>query len=104
MSAAPEFSALSKLFHEPSRLRIMSLLVTRTARVDFNELLRSSGLTRGNLSHQLRKLEEAGCVDVQKSFAGRLPRTTYEATPEGRRGFSDYLGLLEEIIAHAREA
>ena len=102
MNVAPEFSALSKLLHEPARLSIMSLLVTRGSRADWNELLRSSKLSRGNLSHQLRKLEEAGYVDVDKRFVGRVPRTSYRVTPKGRSDFASYLGLLEEIIAHAR--
>jgi DNA-binding HxlR family transcriptional regulator len=80
----------------------MTLLVTRKERIDFNDLVRSLELTKGNLSHQLRKLEDAGYVDVHKGFVGRMPRTTYRVTAKGRRDFTEYLEHLEEIIAHAR--
>lgn len=93
---------LSKLLHERARLAIMTTLVTREEGVDFVELLRDLQLTKGNLAVHLRKLEQAGYVDVHKRFVGRMPRTTYMLTPSGRREFAEYLEMLEGIIARAR--
>lgn len=94
---------LPKLLHERARLAIMSTLATRGEGVDFNELLRDLQLTRGNLAVHVRKLEEAGYIDVHKHFVGRMPRTTYSLTEHGRREFAEYLELLAAIIASARE-
>ncbi|MFQ5514484.1 MAG: transcriptional regulator [Myxococcota bacterium] len=80
----------------------MSTLVTRPAGVDFNELLNGLGLSKGNLVIHLRKLEEAGYVRVRRGFVGRMRRTVYTATKRGRRDFSSYLELLEEIIRDVR--
>ena len=103
MADAAKVLELSKLLHERARLAIMSTLVAREEGVEFNELLRDLGLTKGNLAVHVRKLEEAGYVEVDKRFVGRIPRTTYTLTPRGRREFGDYLDLLEGIIATARE-
>lgn len=94
--------ALPKLLHERARLGIMSALVARD-RIDFNELLRDLQLTKGNLAVHLRKLEEAGYLEVHKHFVGRMPRTTYTLTDRGRRDFAAYLEVLEGIVAAARE-
>ena len=95
--------ALSKVFHERARLGIMSILISHKDEVDFNDLLNLLKLTKGNLAVHISKLEEAGYVEVQKNFVGKIPRTTYKATSLGRRDFSAYLALLEEVILHARE-
>lgn len=95
--------ALSKIFHERVRLGIMTVLVARDDGVEFNEMRALLKLTKGNLSVHISKLEEAGYVAVDKSFVGKTPKTTYRATPAGRRDFSAYLSVLEDIIAHARE-
>ncbi len=92
--------ALSKVFHERSRLAIMSVLATRREEVSFSELLRILKLTKGNLSVHLRTLEESGYIEVKKGYAGRTPRTTYRATPKGRHDFSTYLTILEDIITN----
>ncbi len=93
---------LSRLLHERARLGIMSILAAREEEVEFTELVRLLKLTKGNLSLHLRKLEEAGYLTVKKEFVKRISRTTYRATLKGRRDFTEYLGLLEEIIANAR--
>lgn len=94
--------ALSKVFHERARLGIMTVLVSREDEVEFTELLGLLGLTKGNLAVHVSKLEEAGYLEVRKGFAGKIPRTAYLATDLGRRDFSDYLAILEEVIAQAR--
>ncbi|MDY0001382.1 MAG: transcriptional regulator [Polyangia bacterium] len=94
--------ALSKVFHERARLGIMTVLVSREGEVEFGEVLGLLGLTKGNLAVHVSKLEEAGYLEVHKGFAGKMPRTTYSATVLGRKDFTDYLALLEEVIAQAR--
>ena len=102
MSDPARVFALSKLFHERARLGIMSALVARGDGIEFNEMLGMLNLTKGNLAVHVRRLEEAGYVEVKKDFVGRVPRTTYWATLAGKRDFAAYLALLEDIIAGAK--
>jgi len=94
---------LNPVLHQRTRMAIMSLICTAEEPLEFTELLKRLNLTKGNLSLHLRKLEEAGYLRVKKEFVERIPRTSYSATPTGRRDFSAYLALLEEIIAGARD-
>ena len=94
--------ALSKIFHERARLGIMTVLVAQKNEVDFNELLKLLKLTKGNLAVHITKLEEAGYVEVTKSFVGKIPRTSYRATSLGRREFAAYLSVLEDVLTNAR--
>jgi len=89
--------ALERLVHEPSRLAILTIL-SGVKEADFKFLLRISGLTRGNLSVHLSKLEEAGYVNVKKRFINKVPNTVYNLTKEGRKAFTDYLKNMETII------
>ena len=82
-------AALDRIVHEPGRLAVLSLLfVLRTA--DFLFVMRQTGLTRGNLSSHMSKLETAGYVAVEKKFVGRVPRTLYHLTEQGREAFRVY--------------
>jgi len=94
---------LNPVIHQPTRLRIMSALVAldEGARVDFSFLQNLLGLTPGNLSVHLQRLEEAGYVAVEKTFVGRRPKTWVWATPEGRAAFADHVDALEEILRQA---
>jgi len=90
-------SELDRLLHEPARLQIMAhLFVLETA--DFLFLLRRTGLTKGNLSSHVRKLEEAGYVEVEKKFVDRHPVTTYRLTPRGREAFTAYRETVLEAL------
>lgn len=89
--------ALERLVHEPSRLAILTIL-SGVKEADFTFLLRMSGLTRGNLSVHLSKLEEAGYMNVNKRFINKMPNTVYNLTKEGRNAFNDYLNNMEMII------
>ena len=89
--------ALERLVHEPSRLAILTIL-SGVKEADFTFLLRMSGLTRGNLSVHLSKLEEAGYVNVKKRFINKVPNTVYNLTKEGRKAFNNYLKNMETII------
>lgn len=89
--------ALDRLIHERLRLGIVSALAANE-RLTFNELKRLLQTTDGNLSVHARKLEEAGYVACDKTFAGRVPRTVYHLTASGRRALDKYLVHMEAII------
>ena len=104
MSDPSKVFGLSKMFHERARLGIMTALIKAKEGLEFNELLSLLKLTKGNLAVHASKLEEAGYIDIQKRFEGKIPRTRYIATSLGRRDFSAYLAILEDIIGHAKES
>ena len=91
---------LNETIHQSTRLRIMTLLVSRSEldRVAYGFIQQTLSLTGGNLTIHLRKLEDAGYVSTTKEFLGRTPRTWVEATPEGRGAFTEYLGNLERAL------
>jgi DNA-binding PadR family transcriptional regulator len=68
-------------------------------RVDFMYLLRQSGLSRGNLSVQMGKLQEAALISVDKSFVDNRPRTTYALSEKGRDALRDYKRTMEGVLA-----
>jgi len=79
------------------RLAIMSLLMIREE-MDFNSMKEQLEVTDGNLSSHIAMLERNRFVNVRKAFIGKVPRTTYTATREGRRAFEGHLDALEKII------
>jgi DNA-binding MarR family transcriptional regulator len=91
-------SRLDRLVHEPSRLLILTFLHGLKS-ADFLFLLRQTGLTRGNLSSHVSKLEKAGLVEVEKKFVDRIPRTLYRITKKGGEALRTYrrqMGLVLE--------
>jgi DNA-binding HxlR family transcriptional regulator len=99
--ADPAFPDLDRLIHEKMRLGIVSALAVN-ATLSFNELKAILKTTDGNVSVHARKLEEAGYLTCRKSFEGRMPRTEYSLTAEGRRALERYLGHMEAIIKATR--
>lgn len=91
---------LDRLIHEPSRLRIMSVLAAAES-LAFGELRGLLDMTDGNLSVHLRTLEEADYVEVDKSFVGRKPRTTARLSKKGRRAFTRYAEILARLTGGA---
>lgn len=90
MNALPQASLdLNEVIHQPSRLVIVTTLYA-VEEADFLYLLRETGLTKGNLSAHLSKLEEAGYVTIEKSFQGKIPQTVCRLNEVGRRAFEDY--------------
>lgn len=88
---------LDRLVHEPARLMIMALLyVVESA--DFIFLMNQTGLTWGNLSSHLSRLEEAGYVEVQKEFKGKKPHTMLHLTDEGRAAFREYRRNMKQVL------
>jgi DNA-binding MarR family transcriptional regulator len=92
-----ELADLDRLVHEPARLAVMALLyVVESA--DFTFLMNQTGLTWGNLSAHLSKLEEAGYLDMEKSFKGRRPNTNLRLTPQGREAFHVYAKTMRRVF------
>ena len=94
---------LDKIIHQPVRLRIMASLVTLDSQeqVDFTYLRDLLEVTDGNLGAHLRKLEEAGYINVEKTFVARKPRTFVSVTAKGRSAFDDHVQALDRIIQAA---
>ncbi len=88
---------VDRLIHEPARMLIMALL-SAVEEVDFLYLLRETGLTKGNLSTHLSKLEQAGYICIEKVFRGKIPNTRIKLTPGGREAFAAYRKQLKEIM------
>jgi len=88
---------LDKTLHEKTRLAISTILFHRR-KVDFNTLRRLLETSEGNLATHLRKLEQAGYIEVEKRFVGRKPKTLYQLTEKGRKAYRDYLTNLRKII------
>lgn len=92
-----DLAAVDRLLHEPSRLIVMALLYPLDS-ADFLYLVRETGLTRGNLSAHISRLEEAGYVAVEKGYRGRIPQTTYSLTDDGRTAYRDYRERLKRAV------
>ena len=92
---------LDRLIHERQRLGIVSALAVNES-LSFNELKALMQTTDGNLSVHARKLEDAGYITCRKSFEGRMPRTDYSLTTNGRRALERYLDHMEAIIKATR--
>lgn len=86
---------LDRVIHEPARLLIVSILAA-VEKADFLFLQRESGLTKGNLSAHLSKLEEAGYVKIEKTFKGKLPLTICSLTKAGRAALEEYRRRMRE--------
>lgn len=88
---------VDRLLHEPARLMITTILYT-AEQADFIYLLRETGLTKGNLSAHLTKLEKAGYVEIEKTYRGKVPQTLCKLTEEGLSAFVNYRKQLNKII------
>ena len=99
-SPADEAVILDETIHQPTRLRIMTLLVSvpESDRLAYRFIQQTLALTGGNLTIHLRKLEAAGFLAITKEFQGSKPRTWVQATTAGRQAFSDYLSNLERAL------
>jgi DNA-binding transcriptional ArsR family regulator len=92
-----QLTELDRLVHEPARLAIMATLAgCESANFDF--LLNTTGLNKGNLSAHAIKLEHAGYVEVQKGFNGKSPYTLYKLTKEGRKALKLYQTQLKQML------
>ena len=89
---------LDRLIHEPARLLIVTILSTVES-ADFLFLQRETDLTKGNLSAHLSKLENAGYVNIEKTFKGKLPLTVCKLTEAGQKAFDGYRQQMQNFIS-----
>jgi DNA-binding transcriptional ArsR family regulator len=96
-TALPPVADIDRLVHEPARLMVLALLyVVESA--DFTFVMTQTGLTWGNLSSHLSKLEDAGYVAIEKEFKGKKPHTMLHLTDEGRAAFREYRRSMKQVL------
>ena len=100
MSEGSDELVLDRLIHEPARLAILTVLSSVQA-ADFVFLQRTTGLTQGNLSSHLTKLEEAGLVRIEKAFVQKRPNTSVALTPLGKERIATHWEQLERLKRRA---
>jgi DNA-binding MarR family transcriptional regulator len=91
---------VNELIHQPTRLKIMATLnaLRGGAKLEFTELRKLLDVTDGNLGTHLVTLENAGYVEIEKTFVGKKPRTRVSLTRAGRRAFDAHVQYLQDII------
>ena len=99
--AGKNLPKLDRLIHERMRLGIVSALAASQT-LTFKDLKRLLGTTDGNISVHARRLEEAGYITCEKSFEGRMPKTEYRLTGQGRDALKRYLNHMEALIKAMR--
>ncbi len=91
---------MDRTIHEPARLLILTVLAA-LGEADFVYLRRECGLTQGNLSSHLNRLEEAGYIAIEKSFRGKLPLTMCRLTARGRAAYNGYTDTMRAVLGPA---
>jgi DNA-binding transcriptional ArsR family regulator len=89
---------IDRVIHEPARLLIIAVL-SAVESADFLFLLQATGLTKGNLSSHLSRLEAAGYIVIKKTFEGKIPRTLCSLTENGRDAFRTYRRQMQAAIS-----
>jgi len=89
--------SIDRVIHEPARYMLMAHLYVLESS-DFLFLMTQTGLTKGNLSSHISKLEEAGYVEVVKEFLGKKPHTMLRLTRKGRKAFEVYRERMKELL------
>ncbi len=97
-----KITEIDRMVNEPARLAILTALY-ELKEADFTFLNRITGLTRGNLSAHLNKLEEAGYVKIEKTFIGKRPTTIIRITTEGRKALEEYLRTIRKVMEKVQE-
>jgi DNA-binding transcriptional ArsR family regulator len=100
--ARPWPQRLDRVIHDRTRLAILAALAG-SEMLSFTDLKAVTGTTDGNLSVHARRLEDAGYVLCEKTFAGRTPRTEYRLSAAGRRAFEKYLDHMDALIKATRK-
>jgi DNA-binding MarR family transcriptional regulator len=95
------FEGLDRVMHEKARLGVLSSLIAHPKGLAFGDLKALCGLTDGNLSRHLQTLQEAGLIEITKSFEHNRPQTTVKLTKSGRKRFLEYLAVLEQVVRDA---
>jgi DNA-binding MarR family transcriptional regulator len=97
-----ELAGVDRVVHEPSRLSILMHLYS-VEKADFVFLLNATGLTWGNLSSHMSRLEEAGYVGVEKGFVGKKPHTMVQLTEAGRQAVDSYRKKMQAALQNLRK-
>jgi DNA-binding transcriptional ArsR family regulator len=92
---------VDRVIHEPARLLIVALL-SAVREADFVFLQHQTGLTKGNLSAHLSRLEQAGYLRIDKGFRGKIPQTVCSLTPAGRAAFKTYRSQMRRAVVGSR--
>lgn len=98
------FDGLDRVLHEKARLGILSSLMANPQGLLFTELKSLCSLTDGNLNRHMQVLQEASLIEVWKGSQGKRPQTLVRMTETGRQRFLEYIRVLEQIVAEARDA
>lgn len=88
---------LDRVIHEPARLMLVALL-SEVPEVDFLYLLRETGMSKGNLSSHLSRLEAAGYIEVTKTYRGKIQMTLCRLTDDGHQAFDQYRAALKTSL------
>lgn len=88
---------VDRMIHEPARLMIVTIL-SAVESADFLYLQHETGLTKGNLSSHLSKLEAAGYIEIQKTYRGKIPLTVCSLSNTGDKAFQRYRDQLKYIV------
>lgn len=88
---------IDRLIHEPARLHILTYLYVVDS-ADFVFIMKQTGLTWGNLSSHMAKLEAAGYIEVVKEFVDKKPHTMLKLTQKGRDAFRNYREKMREVL------
>ena len=96
------FLQLDRVIHEKGRLAIMSMLAA-SPELSFTDMRDALNMTDGNLTTHIRTLQEAGYVSITKSFRNNRPLTTCSLTDAGKKAFTSYINLLEQIIQQTKK-
>ena len=93
---------VDRLIHEPARLKLIALLYMVDS-ADFTFLMNQTGMTWGNLSSHMTKLEEVGYLSIEKTFKGRRPNTMLKLTDQGRQAFQSYRRQMTQFFEDMSE-
>ena len=91
------YNELDPVLNTPVRLAVVSALV-KLKQADFTHMLELTKTTQGNLSHQLKKLKEAGYIVIEKTFKGNYPHTICKLTPPGSKAFEKYVSDIKQYL------
>jgi DNA-binding transcriptional ArsR family regulator len=92
-----QLAEIDRIIHEPARLMIVALLAA-VEEADFQYVRQATGLTQGNLSAHLSRLEEAGYIAIEKTFRGKYPLTICRLTEQGRKVLDNYRKIIRAAL------
>jgi DNA-binding transcriptional ArsR family regulator len=98
-----DLAGLDRLVHEPARLAVLTAL-QHVENADFLFVQRVTGLSKGNLSSHMTKLEEGGLVAVTKEFVGKIPQTRLGLTGAGRKAIDAYWKTMDRLRKETRRS